>query len=162
MSEVNMATGRPEAGAHYAGLYNEAQHELAALREELARVKAACSKEFESVQTLDNENTVLKADLAAFREELEKEALRTNDYCLKLTAAEQRLADAERRNADVEKLLTHIRGTLTHLNTPDKASIRTLAAAIDSASSQPTESIEILDPKIIGIVPMPPMEYDEP
>lgn len=31
-----MNTGRPEAGAHYAALYNTAQSELAALREELA------------------------------------------------------------------------------------------------------------------------------
>jgi hypothetical protein len=34
-----MNTGRPEAGAHYAGLYNKAQYELAALREELAACK---------------------------------------------------------------------------------------------------------------------------
>ena len=44
MSEVkkpveHMSTGRPEAGAHYAALYNEAQFELAALREELATAK---------------------------------------------------------------------------------------------------------------------------
>jgi hypothetical protein len=43
MSEVkksveHMSTGRPEAGAHYAALYNEAQFELAALREELALI----------------------------------------------------------------------------------------------------------------------------
>lgn len=69
MSEVNMATGRPEAGAYYAGLYNEAQHQLAALREEL--------DEYKKILASYKNNYVTK---------------------LAYNAVQSSLADAERRN----------------------------------------------------------------
>jgi len=82
--------------------YDAAQSELTALREELSKAKSACSKEFESVQTLDNENTVLKAELAALREELADISAYNDQLNTQCENMQQRLADAERRNSELE------------------------------------------------------------
>jgi DNA repair exonuclease SbcCD ATPase subunit len=83
MSEVkksveHMSTGRPEAGAHYAALYNEAQFELAALREELATLH---DQHAEQSCIFCNDSGQLLTEVKSLRK--------------RLTASEQRNAELE-------------------------------------------------------------------
>lgn len=98
MSEVkqpveHMSTGRPEAGAYYAELYNTAQFELSVLREELAKVNRekndVAYRANETAERL-NSMTISKATMQ-------------NKLKQKLISTQQRLTAAEQRNVELHK-----------------------------------------------------------
>lgn len=55
---VHMSTGRPEAGSHYANLYNEAQSQLAALREELASANEKIDQAWNRSHAIDHKGFI--------------------------------------------------------------------------------------------------------
>lgn len=142
MSGVNkptkhMATGRPEAGAHYANLYNEAQFELAELREELSQWKhmvgAVCATIplAETLKAAGSQPTMVQyfKGLHAERDNLKK-------Y---LAAAEQRNS-----NLNIEKAAKMLAACMDypweHMPENGRVLMRKHAKdVIDAAMTNPTE-----------------------
>jgi hypothetical protein len=87
---VHMSTGRPEAGRHYAQLYDAAQSQLAALREELAKFDEGMRALACSLGAGGYNAETLTADQLVGKVQWGIDNI--------ITVQEQRLADAERRN----------------------------------------------------------------
>ncbi len=99
MAGKSVNTGRPEAGQHYASLYNEAQLELAALREDLASVRSmACM--------LEHREWAEHAGKGPIAEKLESAITEMHN---ELSSAQQSLTAAEQRNAELVELLREVR-----------------------------------------------------
>jgi chromosome segregation ATPase len=118
---------------------NDTQSELAALREELAEWKARAGR-----------RTAERTEFMNQRDD-----------------AQQRLAAAEQRNAVLTGLLEEALGSVyvdagKCDNTQVWKETVDLASRIELAIKPAELAATSLDPKIIGIVPMPPMEHDEP
>lgn len=139
---------------NYHSLCVDGNIELTALREELAATKVFCAEKDDRMGAMNHG----WACALEQRDDLQK----------RLTAAEQ-------RNAIREDLLNQCMHAFNHVvGFSDQATrtawygnfLKPVTGAIMvhlSECAKPTESgAKELDPKIIGIVPMPPMEYDEP
>ncbi|MHC8408336.1 hypothetical protein [Pseudomonas sp. TMB3-21] len=79
-------------------------------------------------------------------------------------ALQQRLNAADQRMDDqYGLLLAWYESNAEGLVRVDDAAYHIVTATAEALDGKPTASVASeLDPKIIGIVPMPPMEYDEP
>lgn len=125
--------------------------EVAALREELAKAQAliVTSIMMDVVPGPDGMGLEVYAKSVA-----DVQLLISNLY-LETEEQEQRLADAERRNRELREALECLvrADSVTMGNAMDKA---------EAALNKPEEAKSSLDPSIIGIERMPPMEYDEP